>query len=131
MFDEATAYIESAAVFEQEGLLASVESIYLNFLAAIARRDINGVLACGTEDFRAQLREMSVLESDEPALDLWCEQYPSTVTFECLEIGHITAMLHVSGTVAGERVDANIGLKRMADGWRIDREIFVAAGSDT
>lgn len=117
--------LSNEKVFDEETLLqGSPDATYLNFIAAIARRDVEGIAPLMTEEFGSRMCEMLMAERSGPALRLWCEQFPSTAKVESREVGHNTATLQICGLVAGERIGASVVLKRMVNGWCIDREHY-------
>jgi hypothetical protein len=91
---------------------------YRSYLAAIARRDINAVLAAMTDEHARSLRELRAGDDFEPLFDLWCESQSVPVVIMASRIQGDGASLR---TRIGKAL-STIELRRDGARWRIAAE---------
>lgn len=85
--------------------VADPEHAYRNYLAAIARHDIEAILEAMTEGHAQQLREMRRQRDFGPLFTLWCESQRDRLVITGCRIDADIATLTVRGRSLRGRID--------------------------
>ena len=92
--------------------------VYRLYLAAIARRDIDAVLAAMTEENARCLQDLRARDDFEPLFDLWCESQSAPLVITASRIQGDRATVR---TCSGKTF-TTVELHRVGPRWRIAAE---------
>jgi hypothetical protein len=99
---------------------------YCEFLAAIARRDIDGTLVRMSEEYGRDLRAMRSEPNFSSFFDLWCGTYPESTKLISYTLGDNSAIFETEGFIEGLAFATRVVLNRVGTTWYVSSENFEA-----
>ena len=95
---------------------------YGEFIAAVARRDAEAVLARMSDDYGRNLRLHRHSRSFPTFFELWCENYPRHLEVSACFVDGDSAILETQVEHAGVALAGRVTLEYEDDAWRVGSE---------
>lgn len=95
---------------------------YAEFVAAVARRDVEAVLARMSDDYGKSLRLNRHSRSFATFFKLWCENYPQHVEVSACCVDGDSAILEIQVEHAGAALAGHVTLELEGHAWRVGSE---------
>ena len=95
---------------------------YADFLAAIAARDADAVIARMTDGYARRLNESRARRDFERAFAHWCEKYPRDLKVTGCRIDGDTATLETAGHAPGGRLAGRVSMVLNGGVWCVGAE---------
>lgn len=95
---------------------------YRDFLAAIERRDLDGMLARMSTEYARELRAMQSDTNFTALFALWCDTYPECVNLVACVVAAENAIVEMEGRIDGLSFSGYAVLDRVGSSWRVSAE---------
>jgi hypothetical protein len=95
---------------------------YRDFLAAVERRDIEGMLQRMSTEYAAELRALQADVNFAPLFALWCDTYPESVTLVACVVAAENAIVEMEGCIDGLAFSGYAVLDRVDSTWCVSAE---------
>lgn len=104
------------------GAVQEPAAAYEDFVAAVARRDAQAVLARMSDDYGKNLRLNSRSRSFATFFQLWCEDYPQHVEVSACFVDGDSAILETQVEHDGAALAGRVTLELEGDAWKVGSE---------
>jgi hypothetical protein len=95
---------------------------YRDFLAAVERRDADGMLKRMSVEYANELRAMQADASFPALFALWCDTYPKSVNLVACVVAAENAIVEMEGRIDGLSFSGYAVLDRVGSTWRVSAE---------
>jgi acetyl-CoA carboxylase beta subunit len=95
---------------------------YRDFLAAVERRDVDGMLQRMSAEYASELRAMQADASFPSLFALWCDTYPESVNLVACVVAAENAIVEMEGRIDGLSFSGYAVLDRIGSTWRVSAE---------
>lgn len=95
---------------------------YRDFLAAVERRDAEGMLRQMSAEYASELRAMQADASFPALFALWCDTYPECVNLVACVVAAENAIVEMEGRIDGLAFSGYAVLDRIGSTWRVSAE---------
>lgn len=95
---------------------------YRDFLAAVERRDAEGMFTRMSTEYANELRAMQADASFPALFALWCDTYPECVNLVACVVAAENAIVEMEGRIDGLSFSGYAVLDRVGSTWRVSAE---------
>lgn len=95
---------------------------YREFLAAVERRDVEGMLTRMSAEYGSELRAMLADANFAALFTLWCDTYPECVNLVACVVAAENAIVEMEGRIDGLSFSGYAVLDRIGSTWRVTAE---------
>ena len=101
---------------------------YRDFLAAVERRDMQGMFERMSTEYASEWRAMQADASFPALFALWCETYPESVNLVACLVATENAIVEMEGRIDGLSFSGYAVLDRIGSTWRVSAETHGESG---
>jgi hypothetical protein len=101
---------------------------YRDFLAAVERRDVEGMLTRMSDDYASELRAMLADPNFVSLFALWCDTYPECVNLVACVVAAENAIIEMEGRIDGLSFSGYAVLDRIGSTWCVSAETHGETG---
>jgi hypothetical protein len=95
---------------------------YREFLAAVERHDVEGMLTRMSAGYASELRAMQADANFVALFTLWCDTYPECVNLVACVVAAENAIVEMEGRIDGLSFSGYAVLDRIGSTWRVSAE---------